>query len=395
MSAIGHQPDISQNFSESRFDVAIIGAGPAGLTAALALKKSGLKTVIIEKDFFPREKVCGDAVAAYVPKVLATIDDQYRNLFLAHAEKLPVRTCHVSSPDGSAIDLQYEEDGFIFERKKFDQLLMDWVKQTTSTKVLEGYEVKTIERMTDHFVITIRDGQQILTGFIIGCDGANGICAKQLTQQKVDYNHHSAAVRTYYSGVKGLRNDVFELHFLDGVSPGYLWVFPMTGGKANVGIGVPSDIVSKKKLNLRNLLEEALRSHPILKERFFDAKMESPIKGFGLPLGSRSVEMSGERFLLCGDAASLIDPISGEGIGQAMVSGRYAGWHAERCFQENNFSPDFTRLYEDQVHKKFRRSHMYRYKLRKLIESKPRFFSFVVRSASKSKWLQRLIGKMI
>src|SRR5689334_1089646 len=91
------------------FDVIICGAGPAGTTCALALADSGLRVAVLEKSSFPRDKTCGDAVAAYVPKVLATIDSALVRSLEDFTEKVNVNTCRLVAPNQKAFDLRSEE----------------------------------------------------------------------------------------------------------------------------------------------------------------------------------------------------------------------------------------------------------------------------------------------
>jgi flavin-dependent dehydrogenase len=106
--------------------------------------------------------------------------------------------------------------------------------------------------------------------------------------------------------------------------PGYFLIFPVPNGQANVGIGMLSKYVSKNQINLKKLMLVVLES-PKFKKRFKNAKLQTKIHGWGLPLGSKkNRSISEERFLLVGDAASVIDPFTGEGIGIAMFTGKWA-----------------------------------------------------------------------
>ena len=99
--------------------------------------------------------------------------------------------------------------------------------------------------------------------------------------------------------------------------------------------------------------------------------------------------------MLCGDAASLIDPVTGEGIGQAMVSGRYAGWHAVECFKKNDFSSKCMKQYDNLVYAKLWKDNQRRYMLKKLINNRPRLVNSVVNLANRSKFIHKTIEKMI
>jgi len=146
--------------------------------------------------------------------------------------------------------------------------------------------------------------------------------------------HHCAGVRAYYSGVTGLDPQGFiELIFLKDLLPGYLWIFPLPNGRANVGLGLRSDMVRERRADLKKLLNELITEHPQLRDRFRNAKAEGPIQGMGLPLASKRWPISGDGYMLIGDAAHLIDPFTGEGISHAMISGVHAAHVASEALR--------------------------------------------------------------
>ena len=162
---------------------------------------------------------------------------------------------------------------------------------------------------------------------------------------------------------------------------------------ANVGVGALSANISKRKLNLRKIFQDIINNVTYLKDRFKNAEQIGMIEGFGLPLGSRKVTISGNNFMLCGDAASLIDPLSGEGIGQAMVSGRYAGWQAKKCFEQNNFSSAFMKQYDKQVYDKFWIRHRKNYAIQQIIGNREWLLNGVINLASKKRLIKALLIK--
>ena len=195
--------------------------------------------------------------------------------------------------------------------------------------------------------------------------------------------------------MKVLTHQAFELQFLNEILPGYFVIFPLQDGMANVGIGALSAHVSKHRLKLRGLMQDTIRQHPLSRDRFTDAEMVGEIEGFGLPLGSRKVTMSGDHFMLCGDAASLIDPLTGEGIGQAMVSGRYAGWQARACFETNDFTAGFMRQYDDAVYQKFWRAHRKSYFIQKQLVTRPALINGLIETANSSRLANRVLSKLL
>jgi flavin-dependent dehydrogenase len=108
----------------------------------------------------------------------------------------------------------------------------------------------------------------------------------------------------------------------------------------------------EKRINLKKILKALIENNPHLSNRFKNAKPLEVAKGYGLPLGSRKRRISGHRYLLLGDAASLIDPFTGEGIGNAIRSGRVAADHIIQAFKVNDFSRSFNTAYDNEIYRK-------------------------------------------
>jgi flavin-dependent dehydrogenase len=140
-----------------------------------------------------------------------------------------------------------------------------------------------------------------------------------------------------------------EFFFLNEYRSGYFWIFPVGQGVYNVGFGMLSAHVAARKLDLKQVLRELVHAHPRLAGRFSQAQQLSEISGFGLPLGGVPRPIAGARFMLAGDAASLIDPLQGHGIDKAIQSGILAAQQAIRCFQTRDFSAAQLSHYEREV----------------------------------------------
>jgi len=377
------------------FDVVIVGAGPSGSTCALALGHSGLKVALLDKSTFPRDKTCGDALAAYIPKVLRTIRPEYAEAFLKLPEKEPITVMRVIAPNGSMLESKSVEAGYIQKRVDFDNFLLGLVAKLPNVRIFNGTEVTEVKVTEDRVLIQTSGEKAFSASLVIGCDGAQGIVTRQLSSVKVDREHYCGAVRAYFENVKDIPPSTLEIHLFKKTLPGYLWIFPLPNNQANVGLGLHSQMLSNSKLNLRKELQRLLQEEPRLRDRFGEARMLGDIQGYGLPLGSRKVTVSGDRFMLCGDAASLIDPISGEGIGQAMISGRYAGWQALKCFETGNFSASFTKQYDQMLYDKLWKTHHRHHLLRRIAGNRTWLVNGVFRLASNTKWLKTLLQKMM
>jgi menaquinone-9 beta-reductase len=336
----------------SEFDVIILGAGPGGCTAGLALGSSGLKVALIEKDRFPREKVCGDAIPAYVPKVLNTINPEYERAFGRVKEKNRIDICRIISPNGKSLDLKFPEYGFTCKRQIFDSFLFELTGHLPNITILQENQVRDIVVNNNGVTVSTDKNYNLKAQLFIGCDGANSIAGKKLSGSGASTDKSSVAVRAYFKNVKDVQPGTIEFHFMKNFLPGYFWIFPLPQNQFNVGLGMPSKSVSKKKISLRNELSKIIENDPNISPRFLMAEMTGEIKGHFLPMSTNRIPISGYRFMLCGDAASLVNPATGGGIGQAMQSGRFAGWQAQKCFEKNDFSVGFMGLYDKTVHEK-------------------------------------------
>jgi flavin-dependent dehydrogenase len=206
--------------------------------------------------------------------------------------------------------------------------------------------------------------------------------------------HHAAGVRAYYHGVKDLDPQGFiELLFLKDLLPGYLWVFPLPDGRANVGLGLRSDVVKKRRVDLKALLIKLLADHPQLRDRFAHATLEGPVQGMGLPLASKRQRLSGDGYMLVGDAGHLIDPFTGEGISHAMISGVHAATVAHEALQAGRTDAAYLRTYDQRVWKRLGQELAISTRLQQLANN-PWLFDFVVDRANKNPALADTISSM-
>lgn len=339
--------------AHNRYDVIIVGGGPTGSTAALYAARHGLKTLLLDRETFPRDKICGDAISGKSMSIL-------RDLGLVEEMcKLPgasVASITFGSPNYNEVNIKLKggpqngtPQGFVIRRTIFDEFLFRKAQEKCD-RTIEGFTVTDLVQ-ENGFVKGVRgklgaDGSEetFSSHIVLGADGFNSIVARKTGLYEHDPDHWVVALRCYYKNVGGL-TDQIELHYIDEVIPGYFWIFPLEDGYANIGIGMLHTYIKKRNVNLKAALNSAINSEKF-RDRFANAEaMEQPV-GWNLPVGSKHRKIFGNGFMLLGDAASLIDPFTGEGIGNGMYSARLAVETAKTAIRQNDVGETVLASYD-------------------------------------------------
>ncbi|MDQ2719896.1 MAG: NAD(P)/FAD-dependent oxidoreductase [Bacteroidota bacterium] len=387
--------------------VIIIGAGPAGAGTSIFLTKAGIPHVIIEKSQFPRDKICGDACSGKTVFVLRKANPLWPDeIFKNTAEYMPSHGVTFVSPNGKVLNIPFspakiikgQAPGFITPRLIFDNFLFQKLASRYAT-IYQKATVKSMERYADGKVkVSFLHGDEtyeVTAPFIVGADGDKSQVRKIFLSSYSSPKAYCVGLRAYYQGVTSLHENHFiELHFLPEVLPGYFWIFPLPNGVANVGIGMMSERIRKKKINLREEMLNAIKTNPNIRHRFSNAKLLDKIQGWGLPMSMKRQPLSGDNFLLTGDAAGMIDPFTGEGIGNAMYSGMLAAFAIDELLKAGKYDAALIKeKYDDVLFKRIGNELKTSATLQRLSHY-PWLFNFVVEKAHKSKTLNNTITSM-
>ncbi len=329
-------------------EVCIVGAGPAGASLSLFLSNKKIPHVLLDKAVFPRDKICGDGITVDVMNTLKRMGNGMLEDFIEHSEMDPCWGFAFHSPTGKQIRYDFKDAGFPYapfftaKRLELDNYLVSKLNHQYCT-FLSQSAVTGINRQENKVDVTYKNKEgetTISCKIIIGAEGEKPIVTRLLGLDHFrEKENLIGALRVYYKGVKGFHeNRHLEFFYDKKLLPGYFWAFPLPNGEANVGLGMTSTAISAKKANLKNMLADIIENHPVVSEMFADAEPLEKNRGWGLPTATPNRLIAGERYALIGDAAGMIEPFTGKGIGPGMVSGRLAADHIETALQNGDYN---------------------------------------------------------
>lgn len=394
------------NVQKLETKVAIIGAGPAGVGTSIYLSLAGIPHIIIEKATFPRDKVCGDAVSGKSAFVLRKANPSWlHDIYKDPDHYTPSGGIIFVAPNGKSLNIPYGDNlkpgelapGFTSPRLVFDNFLFEKIDKNYAT-VFQNAAVENIEEEKHSVIIRFQKedtAYEVTADIVVGADGDKSIVRKTFVNDNSSPKAYAVGLRAYYKGIEGMNpNGFIELHFLPEILPGYFWIFPLPNGEANVGVGILSERLRAKKINLREQMLKAIETNPTISKRFKNAELKGKILGWGLPMGMEQQPVSGNHFILTGDAASLVDPFSGEGIGNALYSGMLAAEAIKQCVTMDRYDALFLKeKYDDVLYKRIGDELRISATLQKLCRF-PWLFNFVVNKAHKSPSLSKTISCM-
>lgn len=353
--------------NSKQYDVIIVGAGPAGSNTAISYKNLNpdLNIAIFDKSQFPRDKSCGDAIGPGVINALK----RFGNEHILNGEPEVVSTT-LFGPKNIGIqnyipEVKNKEDSvvYVIPRLDLDNRIFDLAK-SLDVDSYEEYRYLGFDRTKDKKIaVTFKnsDGEEetYLTKILVGADGANSRVRKNLNlNQNTDW-HKAIAIRAYIDSPNYLeifkeRSLMFEINV--SALRGYAWAFPSKDTLINIGIGMPLSLFKKENKNINEMLNdfvETLESRGVIVDNI---RME---KSYMLPFASSRPKLAHDQVALVGDAGSMINPMSGEGIFYGMESGFLLAENTHNFLKnENEKINQGIRAYEKSFNKRFSKHYL-------------------------------------
>jgi len=367
----------------------VVGAGPAGTAAATTLARAGLEVVVVDKATFPREKICGDGLTTSALRELDAL-----GLDPSSVESwVDVDDVVVRSPSGHQVTFPLPRDagrfGAVARRRDLDAALVDLARAAGAT-VVEGRALRAATEHPDGVDAEFDGLGTVRARWAIGADGMWSPLRKALGLADSTYRGEWHAFRQYLTDVSPAASTELVVWFEPDLLPGYAWSFPIAGGVANVGFGILRG-TGYKVADMGAVWRELLARPHIRAFLGPEARAEAPHRAWPIPARVDRVVLSSGRTLFVGDAAAASDPMTGEGIGQALATGR---WAAEALLAHRHDPEAGRAAYELEVRRDLAVDHRFAERLAVILSS-PLGARGAVRMAGLSDWTRRNFARWL
>ncbi len=326
--------------SGEMYDVAIIGGGPAGSIAAALLARAGRHVIVLERDKFPRFHI-GESLLPFSMQVFARLGLHEKFAKAGFMEKFGGEMYGACSSDGVKF---YFEDGFRSQtdrsyqvtRAEFDKVLLDHASES-GAEVREETGVDQVDFSDEGVTITLsrRDELPFVQGraearpsvirarYVIDASGRNSVLGAKFKLRK-NYPHlQKVSIFAHYDGMSRAEGRDGTLTRMVRALDRWFWVIPLTATRTSVGVVLDGAVFKKSGLNAEDFLQHAIEEQPLLTQTMHDAERVTPVRS-AADFSYRSTRLTGDRWMLAGDAAGFIDPVFSSGVFLAVLAGEQA-----------------------------------------------------------------------
>jgi geranylgeranyl reductase family protein len=300
-------------------DIVVVGGGPAGSAAAITLARAGRDVLLVDKARFPRDKCCGDGLTTGALRLLEALGLDPTSV----PSWQTVDAAWVRSPSGREIELPFPRGqgqfGAVARRQELDAALID-VARAAGVKVHDGHTLVGATEHDDRVVLGVDGLGAVHARYVVGADGMWSTLRKVLGAGEGSYLGEWHAFRQYATGVTGSAAERLWVWFEPDLLPGYAWSFPLPGGQANIGFGVLRTD-GRRVADMKRTWPDLLTRPHIVDALGPSATLTGTHRAWPIPARIDRVPLATRRALFVGDAATASDPMTGEGIAQALESG--------------------------------------------------------------------------
>lgn len=336
---------------EDGCDVLIIGAGPAGASAAIALARSGYQVALIDKQRFPREKICGDFINPINWPLFEHLGVTQRILSEPHSE---VSGFRITTGSGAAAETGFGSAparrwfGLGLSRARLDQTLVERARELGASVRL-GCRVLELSRTARGWRATLGSGEVLQAKLLIGADGRNSWVARQLSLEAFSLTQGRCVGFQARLRCSSFEPGKIEIHLFPG---GYAGLVALGDGTVNLGLAIERSRLARHRVD-DFLLTDCLSQNPRLKFILRRSDRVTELRS-AYPVYFPARRCYADRALLVGDAARVTEPISGEGVYFAIQSGLLAALALDRALRAGDLSARHFARYERACARAFR-----------------------------------------
>ena len=388
---------------EKERDVIVVGAGPAGATAATILAQQGHDVLLLDRQGFPRDKICGDAIPNGVISIMSRLGMADKvQAAEERGEFNPLSQVRLVSPKGHTVDAPLKDSGdgtksYVAPRMYLDALIQeqavesgaDFRQAQAQEPLIENGKVVGVRAKVGQNGST--QSVDFRSRLVIGADGVTSVVARGLRpkeKQHVD-QHRAVALRAYIEDIEEIPHTA-EFYLYEEINPGYAWIFSMGNDRANIGLGMRLDQFRQTKRKLEDLLHDFL-DMPDIKKRLKKGGELHDIATWQLSFGSqKGLQFAFDGAMLVGDAAGFINPITGGGIHNGMISAELAAKTAHEALTAGNMSLSQLKIYQQRCQEYLYPNLRRAYRYQEMLMRFPRLIDFLIRRGQQNSQLAQI-----
>lgn len=351
------------------YDLIVVGAGPGGSSTAYYAARAGLNVLLLDRQEFPRDKPCGDGLMPHAAEEVSLmglgdwLDETHHGKFSGFT--IYTKTAHLRQGVPPTL---HGPHGYVIKREEADAKLLERATEA-GAEFRSGVRATEPLRSTTGTVTGVEateNGERLRfeAPLVVAADGVGGFAADGMKAHQ-----NAVARRQYFKNVAGPDKENLHLFIsedLNKTGAGYGWVFYFGDGSANVGAGVSTKSLERSGRNLKDYFDRFLEE-PEISRWLQDAEPDGAPKSWSLKMGMWGAKRYAQGLLMIGDAGSMIHPISGEGVGYALESGRLAASWVHEAHARKDFSASLLSGYEKHLKRQRAREHLSGYAMVNLV----------------------------
>jgi menaquinone-9 beta-reductase len=348
--------------------VCIVGAGPAGSTASLFLSKYGVPHILVDRETFPRDKVCGEQFSGRASHVLRELNAEWENELVDKKIISRAWSLHFNfQPENKKVTYRFDEKKSPIlkaKRSEFDSYLFEKAQESRFSTCFQGVYLLNYENVlakdgATEGGVTILDKDkklQIKAQLVLFCTGEKTPFFKKIFGEKyLDRGEDLLFLRRYYRAPAFRKISVeTEYHVVKKPIIHLILHYELANGLIMIELGTSKKYMRDSDMRLEEVFDHSVENIPRLKDLLFGAELTQKSRGTSMLLGQNPRLLSAERFLLAGSAMGSINPMTGYGVGHAMRSGQIAAYWAAKSVAANDFSAQFLKQYDGQIKKRMK-----------------------------------------